>query len=344
MDRREGRPRGRQDGQEGRQDRRDVQGRQGRRQARREAVRDPDRRRRRPRRLQEDPLVVRRRHGDAVRQPRRPGRHAGDRHSAEDPRHERDRQRRGRPDRPAGRRGDPAGVAAAGRLLVATPPETDLWDLRNLARARRLCDFMSEQLPRDPGPRAVEVGAGIGTFSARLLGAGVRELLLVEPEAACVRELETRFAGDERVAIRAETLPDAPSLAERPGHFDFALAQNVLEHIADDHGAMAAMARALRPGGRLMALVPAHPRLYGSLDRAYGHERRYTPHRLRGIVEPAGLVVERLYFFNALGVLGWWARSRIGSRGIGSRSLRAYELLLAAWRPVERRLDLRFGL
>jgi SAM-dependent methyltransferase len=203
---------------------------------------------------------------------------------------------------------------------------------------------MFEQLPRDIGPRVLEVGAGIGTFSDRLLAAGTTDLLLVEPEPACVAALERRFAGDPRVEIRAEVLPDAPSLADRAGSFDFALSQNVLEHIVDDHAAMASMARALRPGGRLMALVPAHPRLYGSLDRAYGHERRYTPDRLRSIVERAGLAVVRLYFFNALGVLGWWARCRTGARGIGASSLRAYELLLAAWRPIERRVELPFGL
>ncbi len=203
---------------------------------------------------------------------------------------------------------------------------------------------MFDQLPRERGSRVVEVGAGIGTFSARLLAAGATELLLIEPAAACVAELERRFAGDPRVAIRAELLPDAPALAERPASFDFALSQNVLEHIADDHGAMAAMACALRPGGRLMALVPAHPRLYGSLDRAYGHERRYTPDRLRSIVEGAGLAVERLSYFNALGIPGWWARNRTGARGIGTAPLRAYEALLAAWRPIEDRVALPFGL
>ena len=104
------------------------------------------------------------------------------------------------------------------------------------------------------------------------------------------------------------------------------------------------MAAALRPGGRLMALVPAHPGLYGSLDRAYGHERRYTRERLRAITTGAGLTVERLFSFNALGVLGWWARGRTGARGIGSSSLRAYEALLALWRPVERRITLPAGL
>ena len=201
---------------------------------------------------------------------------------------------------------------------------------------------MFAQLPPVAGARVLEVGAGIGTFSARMLQAGARELLLLEPEAACVAELERRFAGDSRVAIRAEELPGAPSLAGR--EFDVAVSQNVLEHIEDDAAALAAMARAVRRGGRLAVLVPAHPRLYGPLDRAYGHHRRYTPERLRGIVEHAGLQVERLYRFNALGIPGWWVRNRTGADGIGRAPLRVYEALLAAWRPVERRLEPPVGL
>jgi SAM-dependent methyltransferase len=201
---------------------------------------------------------------------------------------------------------------------------------------------MFEQLPPVAGARVLEVGAGIGTFSARLLGSGAREVLLLEPEPACVAELERRFAGDPRVEIRAEELPAAPSIASRT--FDVALSQNVLEHIEDDGAALAAMAGTLRPGGRLTVLVPAHPRLYGRLDRAYGHHRRYTPERLRAIVEAAGLRVERLYRFNALGVPGWWVRNRTGATGIGRAPLRLYEALLAAWRPVERRVEPPFGL
>jgi SAM-dependent methyltransferase len=201
---------------------------------------------------------------------------------------------------------------------------------------------MFAQLPPVADARVLEVGAGIGTFSARLLEAGARELMLLEPEGACVAELERRFAEDPRVEIRPEELPGAPSLAAR--EFDVAVSQNVLEHIEDDAAALAAMARALSPGGRLTVLVPAHPRLYGPLDRAYGHHRRYTRERLREIVERAGLDVDRLYRFNALGVPGWWVRNRTGAHGIGSAPLRVYEALLAAWRPVERRLEPPFGL
>src|SRR3954463_3920014 len=220
----------------------------------------------------------------------------------------------------------------------------DLWDLRNLAEARRLCDFQFEQVPSGFGRRVLEVGAGIGTFSERLLAAGAEELLLIEPETACVAELEAKFAGDSRVTVRAELLPDAPSLADKAGYFDFALSQNVLEHIEDDYAAMAAMARAVRPGGQVMALVPAHPRLDGATARASGHYRRYTRERLRAITEAAGLEVERLYSFNALGLLGWWAKKRTGAQDIGSSPLRPYGALRPAGAPIERPVELPVGL
>jgi SAM-dependent methyltransferase len=226
---------------------------------------------------------------------------------------------------------------------VPTPDE-DLWDLQELAQARRLCDYMFAQIPVRAGDRVLEVGAGIGTFSERLLDAGARELLLIEPEEACVAELHRRFDADPRVAVHAELLPGAPSLQGQDGTFDLALSQNVLEHIEDDGGAIAAMARALRPGGRLMSLVPAHPRLYGPLDEGFGHHRRYTRARLRAIAEAAGLHVERVYSFNALGILGWWARNRTGGGGVGGAPLRIYEALLAGWRPIEERVDLPVGL
>ena len=61
----------------------------------------------------------------------------------------------------------------------------DLWALRRLAEAQRLQDWMFSVLrPSGPGPM-LEIGAGIGTFSTRLLEAGADPLLLVEPEDHC---------------------------------------------------------------------------------------------------------------------------------------------------------------
>jgi SAM-dependent methyltransferase len=202
-----------------------------------------------------------------------------------------------------------------------------VWDLENLARAERLADWIFEQFRPHVRGDVAEIGAGIGTYSERIRGVGVDDLLLVEPDPACAARLRTSFSH-----VAEETLPGAPSL--RPGERDFVVALNVIEHTADDHAAVAAMARALRPGGVLSLLVPAHPRLYGRLDSLYGHHRRYTRARLRGLVEEAGLEVLDLYRFNALGILGWMAKNRTREPSLDPRSLRAYERVL----PLYRRL------
>lgn len=220
----------------------------------------------------------------------------------------------------------------------------DLWALRELAGARRLQEWMFAALRPSAAGAMLEVGAGIGTFSRRLLDAGASPLLLVEPEAACVAELRRELAPDPRVEVVAELLPDSPTLEARRGSFSYALCQNVLEHIEDDEAALTVVADALAPGGELALLVPAHPFLYGRLDRRFGHFRRYTRERLRRIVPAAGLEIETLYSFNLLGVPGWVVAGRTGLLDIGAGSLRAYEALVRFWRPVEQRVRPPLGL
>jgi SAM-dependent methyltransferase len=218
------------------------------------------------------------------------------------------------------------------------------FDLDELAGATGLANWMFDQFADSVAPAVIEVGPGVGTFTERLLAADVERLHLVEIDQRLCDHLEGRFGADPRVTIACEALPEAPSLAATPGQWGLVLCQNVLEHIEDDHAAAAAMARTLAPGGRLALLVPAHPRLYGSLDSTYGHYRRYTRERLREVVESSGLELLELYSFNLLGVAGWWAKRRSTSEQLGPRSLALYEQLLKAWRPIEDRVDFPWGL
>lgn len=220
----------------------------------------------------------------------------------------------------------------------------DLWALRQLADARRLQDWMFSVLrPSGPGPM-LEIGAGIGTFSTRLLDAGAAPLLIVEPEDACVTELHRLFAGNERVEVAQDILPEAAALKYRAGAFRYALAQNVLEHIEDDVAALAAVVDALEPGGELAVLVPAHPFLFGRLDERFGHFRRYTRPRLRALIRDAGAELTSLRSFNLLGVPGWWLAGRTERLGISPGWLRVYEALVPLWRPVEDALRPPLGL
>lgn len=79
-----------------------------------------------------------------------------------------------------------------------------------------------------------------------------------------------------------------------------ATALDVLEHAEDDGALLAELARVLRPGGRLVASVPAYPWLWAPHDEALGHVRRYRRGELEGRLEGHGFRVERSHGFNFL--------------------------------------------
>jgi 2-polyprenyl-3-methyl-5-hydroxy-6-metoxy-1,4-benzoquinol methylase len=217
-------------------------------------------------------------------------------------------------------------------------------ELEALAAAPRYAAWLYDAFARFvPGARVLEVGGGIGTFTRRMLDDGAAHVVVVEPEPQCASVLEERLAGEPRAQVVREPLPGAPSV-EAGAPYDLVVCQNVLEHIHDDAAAIADMAGALAPGGHLALVVPAGPRLFGPLDDAYGHWRRYTPPEVRRLVEAGGLEVEELHHLNALGVVPWWLKNRRPGARVGSSSLKAYEALVGAWRPLEERLRPPVGL
>ncbi|MGH2518950.1 MAG: class I SAM-dependent methyltransferase, partial [Chloroflexota bacterium] len=98
--------------------------------------------------------------------------------------------------------------------------------------------------------------------------------------------------------------------------FDSITCLNVLEHVQDDAAALRQMHHVLAPGGRLFLLVPANPWLYGSMDAADQHCRRYTRRGLAQAVAGAGFTVRSVRFMNALGVAGWFVNGRILRRAL----------------------------
>lgn len=104
-----------------------------------------------------------------------------------------------------------------------------------------------------------------------------------------------------------EKMPDIPlvrfNLADSPlpsNAYDAMVLLNVLEHIEDDAAATSHVARMLKPGGVAVIEVPAGPELFDDYDRQLQHFRRYTLQSICGVVEQAGLVVERRNYLGAL--------------------------------------------
>jgi SAM-dependent methyltransferase len=160
-------------------------------------------------------------------------------------------------------------------------------------RARReiLADTIRAHLPDFGVLRSVaEVGCGTGGNLPMLAEFG--EVLGAELEPSAVVRAHEKHGG--RFEVIQHSIPEPlPRPVHLLGMFD------VIEHVADDAGALRWAAQQVVPGGLVLITVPAFDFLWTRHDEAAHHFRRYSPASLRAIVPPE-LQVLHLTCFNVL--------------------------------------------
>jgi SAM-dependent methyltransferase len=128
---------------------------------------------------------------------------------------------------------------------------------------------------------------------------------------------------------------DALHLPFADSTFDRVICSEVLEHIPDDRGAMAELARVLRPGGTMAITIPRFgPELINwALSDEYhmvegGHVRIYR----RGVIEQrlreAGLRVRAHHYAHGLHSPYWWLKCLVGTTNNDHPLVKAYHRLL----------------
>jgi len=199
---------------------------------------------------------------------------------------------------------------------------------------------MFDRLHRWVARRVLEIGSGIGNLSAFLLDC--ERLVLTDTREEYLDRLRTRFAKHPNVSVARLYLPtELGALAGQ--RFDTIICLNVLEHVDDDMASLRAIRRMLAPGGRLILLVPALPVLYGTIDKALGHHRRYKRAGLASLLEATGFTMAHIEYFNLAGVPGWWFAGRVLRRKmIPAASLKLYDALVPLFR-LERLIPWRVG-
>lgn len=119
---------------------------------------------------------------------------------------------------------------------------------------------------------------------------------------------------------------------------------NVLEHIKDHEKALYNMKKLLRSNGKLVLLVPAFMGLYGSVDQAIGHYRRYHKNDIVSLLREQCLVVEYLRVINFIGALGWWFSGRIlKNSSIDKEKLKIFNNIATFILPIEDLLEPPLG-
>lgn len=159
------------------------------------------------------------------------------------------------------------------------------------------------QLPE--GAHLLDAGCGSGRELQDLSDYGSVSGVELDPDAAAYAA--SRALGEVKVG-RLEELPFESD------SFDLITCLDVLEHVSDDRVALTELRRVCKPGGWLLATVPAHPVLWSLHDRANHHYRRYSRRSLREAGAATGWELRRMTAFNGL-LLPAAALVRFAQRG-----------------------------
>jgi SAM-dependent methyltransferase len=213
------------------------------------------------------------------------------------------------------------------------------------ARRRILAAVLDRFITPAAGRVLLEVGCGNGGNLPLLARYG--EVFAVE----MAEEARARAAARGLGRVEAGALPDGLPFGGMT--FDVVAALDVIEHVADDRAAVAALGAKLKRGGLLVLTVPAYGWLWGRHDRTSHHVRRYTLGELVALVRQGGLDVTHASYFNTLlfplGVahikLSNWLTSRDhAGLGIPPPPLNALlHTVFAAERHLVPRVSLPFG-
>jgi SAM-dependent methyltransferase len=219
------------------------------------------------------------------------------------------------------------------------PPGAETWDgLTNqgaLAGAEHYNRWIVDQVRPWAGRRILDAGCAVGNVTRYWLD---RDLVVaIELLDGFVRRVRDRLGGYPNFRVFQYDLADERVRGLASFRFDTVTCFNVLEHVEADERGLANFHALLRPGGHLLLLVPAGRWLYGTLDAAENHRRRYRREELRAKALRAGFRIVRLIYMNFPGVFGWFVNGRIlRRRTLPERQLALYDRVVPWVAAVER--------
>jgi 2-polyprenyl-3-methyl-5-hydroxy-6-metoxy-1,4-benzoquinol methylase len=188
----------------------------------------------------------------------------------------------------------------------------------------------------------LEFGAGIGNISELL--SSYTPLCLTDTDARMLAHLKNKFSHINTVSVNFLDITQPPP-EHLVGSFQTVIGINVLEHIEDDEKALFHLGNVLKPSGRLLLLVPAKKWAYTDLDKQLGHFRRYEERELREKLVKASFHIEKLYFFNIIGLLCWIIQDKIQPSGsLKPNHVSLFDTIVPILKRIESKISVPSGI
>ena len=210
--------------------------------------------------------------------------------------------------------------------------------LQALSEARNFNAWMADAVRPFLGQRVLEIGAGTGNLTA-FLSRGRSRYVATDIEAEHLARLRTRFQHLPNVCVQRLDVADENDFAALRRSVDTVVCINVLEHIQDDGAALRNVHSALVPGGRTVILAPLGPEIFGTLDQALGHVRRYRREELEVRLCETGFTVKQTLGFNRVSRPAWYVTGRLLKKTrLHPAPLKLFDRMVWLWRRIDRAL------
>jgi SAM-dependent methyltransferase len=194
------------------------------------------------------------------------------------------------------------------------------------------------------GKRVLEIGCANGNLTQMFLN---REFIMgTDYSRNYLKQIQKRFKDVKNLKFAFFDATDRKSAIElKKYNFDTVVTMNTFEHIDNDVLALKNAYEALEKKGRIVMVVPAMNFLYSILDYEGGHYRRYTKRELAEKLKSAGFTVEKKFYINLPGAIGWYFSCVLMKKRIYSKSsFKLYNALVPLFSVLEKIFPIPFGL
>jgi SAM-dependent methyltransferase len=186
--------------------------------------------------------------------------------------------------------------------------------LNVIGKANKFNHWMYSAIEPFCNGEILEVGSGIGNISTLFIENGSNIHLSDIRQEYCEYLTQQfsnypNFKGVARLDLLLSNFEEEyQRFIER---FDTVFFLNVLEHIDDHRLAVSNANKLLKPGGKLIILVPAYPALFCQIDKGLGHFRRYTSNAIKEVILSGNYQIEKSFHFNACGIVAWFIAGKL---------------------------------
>lgn len=198
------------------------------------------------------------------------------------------------------------------------------------------------------GKRVLDIGSGTGNMVGFFIDK-CEKVVATEISVDGIEYIQKRFKTNNLECKLFDISKD--NIDElKTFHFDTITCINVLEHIEDDVETVAKMKEIVGCGGRIIILVPASSKAYGTMDKACGHYRRYNKGDLKKIANMLDLKIIFNKYMNPLGLIPWIIKGKIQKKettfsdDLSEKGSFAYNFAAVILENIEKIIRMPFGI